>query len=1220
MEKEHSYNPYPFLNGGGEMGEFTRGFNWAETAIGNPDRWPQSLRTIVSLLLSSRFPMMLWWGEEYIQFYNDAYRPSLCKNDKHPIALGQRGMDCWLETWDTILPMIQQVRRTGEATWSETALTPIHHNGKTENVYWTFSYSPVMGEDGSIDGVVVMCHESNPKAELFQELIKSDSNLRLMLLQAPMAIGTFRGPQHRIEIINPLMEQVLGTTACKLSGKPFFEALPEISTKKKNAILESLSKGESYTSEEADLFSRKNSVTETVYRSYTFEPIKSPNGTIEGVMFVAIDLTEQVLSRKRVEKSEQNLRSILKSAPFAIGVYTGREMKIEFANQAILDIFGKGDDVIGKSYMDILPELTHQEIFEQLDSVYTTGIPYHATNQYLEITINGKNQPFYFNYSFTPLYDSDHTIYGVMNTGADVTELNFANAQLEGSEAKFRSLIEQAPVATCLFTGPEMKIEVANEIMIGIWGKGADVIGKSFLEAVPELKDQPFLDILAEVYRTGIAYETKGAPANLLINGVMRTYYFDFTYKPIFNADGEVYGIMDMAVDVTDSVIANQRIREKQQQLLSLFEQSSVGIAILEKDNLAFSMANLFYGELVGRDSEYLIGKPLLEALPELMGQGFDQLLYEVIESGIPYIANEVSVNLVRMGKLETFYVDLVYQPYRENNDFISGVFVVATDVTQQVLSRKEVESSEAKLRSIISSAPAGIGLFVGREMIIEMPNQMFIDIVGKGAAITGKPLREVMPELVTYGQPFLKILDDVYTTGIMYQSFGDQVKIEKNGVMTYNYYNITYSPLFNEKGEVYAILDIAIDVTESVRSRQKVEDAEASLRGVVEMAELSTWEFDIRQNVFRYSSRFMDWLGFSEDAEKIPDDAYNPLPPEYKEPVAAAIAEAIRPGSTGIYKNEHPIINRITGQIRIIQAHAQVFYDLAGNPQTLRGSAQDVTKERELQQQLTFQVEKRTEELQAAVGNLEQANHDLQKSNSELAQFAYIASHDLQEPIRKISTFIRMLEDNIDGIDQRSKSYIDRIHASTERMTILIRDILGFSQLSNENNGFVRVNLNDVIQSVLLDFDLVIEQKQAVVHYNNLPIIDAIPIQMCQLFANLISNSLKYSKNGLSPVITISAQPVSEEERILFQVGVTGSVYYKIELQDNGIGFNPEYAEKIFNIFQRLHSKMEYAGTGIGLAMCKKIAQNHNGDIYALAQEKEGALFVILLPLSHIF
>ena len=938
----------------------------------------------------------------------------------------------------------------------------------------------------------------------------------------------------------------------------------------------------------------------------------SETGEYKGLAAVLTPVLETSTSEYR---SLQILRDIVEKAPFPIGVYTGKEMKIMVANKSITDVWGKGPDVIGKNYADILPEIS-TKILSELDTVYTTGIDVHEENQYVPLETNGVLEPYYFNYKFTPLYDENGSIYGVMNTAAVVTDVNVAKKKLTESEAKFRSLIEEAPVATCLFIGRELKIEIANQQMISLWGKDNNVIGQTLEEALPEIKGQPFLEILDRIFVSGETFEAVETPVHLIIDGALKTIFCDFTYKPLRDESGKVYGIMDMAVDVTERVLSRQKIEENQRQLLNSFEQSPVGIAILRKEDLTFTMVNPFYSQLVGRLPHELLNKPLLEALPELAGQGFDKILENVIETGVPFIANEISVDLLRNGALEKIYVDLVYQPQYGENKQVFGVFVVATNVTQQVVSRRKVEASEAKLRSVIANAPAGIGIFVGRDLIVQMPNKTFIDIVGKGPDITGKPLREVMPELLTEGQPFLKILDDVYTTGKMFHSYGSQVKIVQNGLMTYNYYNITYSPLFDENNEVYAILDIAIDVTEAVHARQKAEDAEIALRGAVELAELATWELDVKSNTFNYSDRFKEWLGFDED-NKTQEDVYNPLPGEYRQLVPDAIFEAIKPGGTGRYVNEHPIINQTTGEQRIIHGQAQLFYDSDGNPEVLRGTAQDVTRERELQQQLEYEVKKRTEELQEANAGLADANSNLQRSNAELAQFAYIASHDLQEPVRKISIFATMLEDQLGEIGPQAKNYLTKINNAAARMGVLIRDVLAYSQLANENENFIAVDLNKIAESAISDFELVIEQKNAKITFQALPVVEAIPLQMSQFFGNLISNSLKYSRRDVAPVIDIHANILTADEAVEHGIFEAGD-YYKISFTDNGIGFGPEYAQQIFNIFQRLHGKAEYAGTGIGLAICKKIVQNHNGGIYAVSNEGNGATFTILLPISQ--
>ena len=1183
-------------------------------ALGSPENWTPELKFAVSYILSSVQPALLLWGDSNIVLYNDAFSDSVDST----LILGE-SINTTGILYKTIATSLEELYTTGTGISDPEVFIPKFESGILTNAWWSLNYIPLINADGQVSGVSITFSNISATIKAVNSLKKENANMRLMALQAPVAICVFGNRDHITDLVNPLMQEMLGRDSADLLGKPFFEAMPELADSGLKEILEDVwASGKSFISKE-QLFKlpRKNGL-ETVYVTYIYEPMKDHDENVHGIMVVAIDVTEQVIARLKSEQNESSIRSIIKSAPFPIGVYVGPEMIIEFANQALLDIWGKDKTIIGQEYARIMPELAKQDILNQLTQVYRTGIPFQVKNKFVEIQKETGLQSYYLNYSFTPLYNNGGNIYGIMSTAADVTDLNVSKKRIEESQARFYSLIEEAPVATCLFTGPEMKIEVANAEMLNLWGKGNAAIGKRLIEAIPELKGQPFLDILDGVFATGIAYSDTGARAELEVNGTLQTFFFDFTFKPLRNENGEVYGIMEMAVDVTQKVLASQRIIESQKQLLDSFEQSPVGIATIENDGLTFTMANAFYCKLVGRKPEDILNKPLLEALPEISGQGFDDILREVIATGVPYLAKEVSVELLRNGELETVYVDLAYQPRFEQDRSVNGILVVATDVTQQVRSRRNVEASEEKLRSVIANAPAGMGLFVGRDLVIELPNQTFVDIVGKGWDIVGKPLREAMPELVTEGQPFLKILDDVFTTGKMFQSDGSQVLIVQDGVMSYNYYNITYTPLFNENGEVYAILDIAIDVTEAVTARQKAEEAGRALLGAIELAELAAWSYNIKDKTFTYSPRFMEWLGITEET-KTAVEIYERLPDGYPQHVEAGIEEAIKPGGNGIYKHEHPIVNHTTGVRILINAQAQLIYDLQGNPELLSGTARDVTGERALQQQLENQVRERTEKLQYANAELAEANDSLQKSNSELGQFAYIASHDLQEPVRKISTFIKMLENTLgDSIDERSKFYIQRIENSTLRMTSLIRDILGYSQLSKDSEVFSKTNLNDIFHGVLSDFELIIEQKNVMLTIDDMPVIEAIPLQMTQLFGNLISNSIKYSREEVAPVITVSVSLATPDELNKYHLS-SACEYYKINFKDNGIGFKQDYAHQIFNIFQRLHSKNEYWGTGIGLAMCKKIVQNHNGDIFAFSNEGEGAHFVVYLPAKHI-
>ena len=246
---------------------------------------------------------------------------------------------------------------------------------------------------------------------------------------------------------------------------------------------------------------------------------------------------------------------------------------------------------------------------------------------------------------------------------------------------------------------------------------------------------------------------------------------------------------------------------------------------------------------------------------------------------------------------------------------------------------------------------------------------------------------------------------------------------------------------------------------------------------------------------------------------------------------------------------------------------------------------------------------------------SLEEKIRDLDRSNKELEEFAYVASHDMNEPLRKITTFIERLENKYKtelGAD--GKLYLTRIAASVENMRHLIDTLLEFSRTTRTKQTFVSVDLNGIVKDVQTDLELKIEETATTIHIELLPGIEAIPSQMKQLFDNLLSNSIKFKKADVPPVITIRCLRLTRRQKEQHHLDA-GNTWFKIDFTDNGIGFEPEYNQRIFQIFQRLHGKTEYPGSGIGLAICKKIIDQHKGIIYATGEPDNGATFTIILP-----
>ena len=511
-------------------------------------------------------------------------------------------------------------------------------------------------------------------------------------------------------------------------------------------------------------------------------------------------------------------------------------------------------------------------------------------------------------------------------------------------------------------------------------------------------------------------------------------------------------------------------------------------IAVLEGPEHRYVLANPLYRQIVGIKRN-IIGRNIREVLPELEGQGIFELLDKVYDTGVPYRNNELKVMLDRSddGNFAEVYFNFIFQPIRSSAGEIHGIFVHAIDVTDYVINRMKLERSEERFRSFVINSPVPTGIYIGREMRIQTANEAILQTWDKAADVIGKTFREALPELE--GQPFYQLLDDVYTTGKSYQATEDRVDLFRNGRMETAYYNFTYKALKNEFGEIYGVINTGVEVTELVEAKNKIKKAEELLEQQVKLRTLE----------------------------------------------------------------------------------------------------------------------------------LEKLNSDLTHTNEQLRQFAYVASHDLQEPLRKINIYSDRLANGSDTINSSNyKTYLTKIISSAKRMSNLIHDLLNFSRLESFENFFEPVNLNVIAEKIKEDFEMLISQKNASVIIGQLGVIEANSLHMNQLLYNLLGNALKFSRDEVKPVIEIASRILSEEEVEEFPNLNKAWEYREIVVSDNGIGFDQQFAKMIFVIFQRLHSSGKFEGTGIGLALCKKIVDYHDGEIFAMSKEGEGSVFHILLPVRR--
>ena len=289
---------------------------------------------------------------------------------------------------------------------------------------------------------------------------------------------------------------------------------------------------------------------------------------------------------------------------------------------------------------------------------------------------------------------------------------------------------------------------------------------------------------------------------------------------------------------------------------------------------------------------------------------------------------------------------------------------------------------------------------------------------------------------------------------------------------------------------------------------------------------------------------------------------------------------------------------------------HLEILPDFVGNLSRTNEKLQAEIEERKRAQatlnRYAAELEQRNEERKKTQRALKTYADELERSNQELQNFALIASHDLREPLRKIHVFGSRLQENYGHLlDSRGLNYLERMQSGSARMRILIEDLLAYSSLSTTAQSFQMIDLNHILQDVLEDIKLQIQESDADIYYNDLPTVEANPTQMGQLFQNLLSNALKFHQENENPVVHINSQPLQRD-------------VVQIEVADEGIGFEPEFADRIFGMFQRLHTRSSYEGTGIGLAVCHKIVEQHNGRIAANSTPGEGTVFTITLPIKQ--
>lgn len=486
--------------------------------------------------------------------------------------------------------------------------------------------------------------------------------------------------------------------------------------------------------------------------------------------------------------------------------------------------------------------------------------------------------------------------------------------------------------------------------------------------------------------------------------------------------------------------------------------------------------------------------------------------------------------------------------------------------------------------------------------MVIEMANLTLLKNIWrkKETDVQGKKIFDLFPELKQ--QKYGSLLEDVFNTGNIHSGSESPIFINGGEGIAKFYIDFEYAPLLESDNTISGIKITIIDVTEKVEARKKIEESEQRFRSLTESLPQLIWETDEKGNGLFASGKWAEYTGVKPDGES---EWKSVIHPDDYEENAKTWRRSLATGET--YKCDV----RIKGKDGHYRWHAVIGEPVLDKDNKILkwvGAFTDIHTEKAFTQELEKQVARRTREL-------EQNNIDLEKMNEELQSFAYISSHDLQEPLRKIQMFAtQIMEKEYPDLSDTGRDKFQRMYNAAERMQTLINDLLSYSRTNIQERVFEKTDLAKIVEEVKGDLKEELELKRADIEMVENCEVNIIPFQFRQLVYNLISNSLKFSQPNILPRIKISCKiaPGStlNNERLSYETN-----YCHITIADNGIGFEQHYNKKIFEVFQRLHTRSEYKGTGIGLAIVKKIVENHNGIITAQGEQDKGATFDIYIP-----
>ncbi len=1054
---------------------------------------------------------------------------------------------------------------------------------------WVLSQgNPRLGTNNEFLGFVgssVDITERKHAEEIIQE---SESRFRNLVRDASAAIIVLTGPEMIVEVVNEAYGRLIDLKPDDMLGKPLFSMVPD-ATEYYLPLLEKVRQ----TGETLQLQNSPYSVTVNGKRidgflHIVYQPYRSADGNILGVMAILQDVTEAVLARKKIEESEKKFEAAIHAVEGIIwtnnasGEMEGEQLGwSKLTGQSLEEYEGYG-----------WAKAVHPDDVQATIAAWNKAVETKSTFKFEHRLLTKQNGWRLFSVKAVPAFNENGDIQQWVGVHTDITEKKEAEQTIADSESKYRNLFNSMDqgfsIVDMVFDQSNKAIDYTFVEVNPMFEKQTGLIGatgKSARNLLPDLEERWF-EIYGHVALTG-------TPKRFTeVSEVMQRWFEVYAFRI---GDNDSRRVAILFTDISDQVKNRKKIEESEKYFRRLAESVPAIIWITESDGSCSYLNKLWY-DYTGQTEEEAMGFGWLEATHPDDKEQAAEVFIKANAAQQPYSI----LFRLRNSKGEYHWaVDSGSPRFNAANEF-EGMIGTVIDVHEEKLAEKKLAYRTALLEAHNQANVDGILLVDAKGKILSF-NQRFIEIWNMPQHIVDAKddeaaLSFAMTQLL-YPQQFLDKVKYLYEHPK--ETTLDELEF-KNGkiVERYGY------PVVGEDSIYYAWSWTFKDITAQKKYERTIIESEERFRSLAQTLPQLVWVTDALGNSEFASLRWKEYSGIEPEGEK---EWKAIVHPDDYDHINATWMHSL---STGEVYNSDVRLKNKNGEYRWHTVIGKSVLDKDNKIVKWVGAFTDTHSEKLFMQELESQVKLRTNEL-------EKFNQELERKNKELESFAYISSHDLQEPLRKIQIFsARIIEKENQALSETGKDNFMRMQNAANRMQTLINDLLVYSKTNITERKFEKTDLNKIIQEIKEDLSDELKEKQATIETTELCNINIIPFQFRQLMYNLIGNALKFSIPNTAALIKINCETAKGIHFNNVKLEPQKN-YIRITVSDNGIGFEQQYSKKIFEVFQRLHGRSEYIGTGIGLSIVKRIVENHNGIITAESELGKGATFHIFLPAS---